>query len=128
MEAAEVVAGFRSLLAHDAAGVGRVVAADIEEIADVMSAGAVEDLLAIGLVRLVAGRAEGRRRRAGQALEPIGGDRGEIDEPLAAGFDDAAHPMPHAENTFHVTGISEAGFQAFDNSGQRLVDHRGRPA
>ena len=66
--------------------------------------------------------------RKKEALEPIGGDRGEIDEPLAAGFDDAAHPMPHAENTFHVTGISEAGSQAFDNSGQRLVDHRGRPA
>ena len=93
-----------------------------------MSAGAVEDLLAIGLVRLVAGRAERRRRRAGQALEPIGGDRGEVDEPLAAGFDDAAHPMPHAENTLHVTGGARPGFQAFDDAGQRLVDHRGRAA
>jgi hypothetical protein len=36
--------------------------------------------------------------------------------------------MPYAENTFHVTGVGEAGFQAFDNANQRLVDHRGRPA
>jgi hypothetical protein len=102
VEAAEVVAGLSRLLADDAAGVGRVVAADIEEIADIMRAGAVEDLLAVGLVGLVAGRAERRRRRAGEPLEPIGGDRGEVDEPLSAWFDDAAHPVPHAEYALDV--------------------------
>ena len=69
VEAAELVAGGGRLLAHDAAGVGQVVAADIEEIADVVRAAAVEDLLAIGLVRLVAGRAERGGGRARDRLE-----------------------------------------------------------
>src|SRR5262249_61297570 len=53
VEAAELVAGRGRLLAHDAAGVGRGVAADVEEIADIIPAAAVEDLLAISLVWLV---------------------------------------------------------------------------
>ena len=55
-------AGARRFLAHDATGVGAIVAADIEEIADVVAAAAVEDLLArasSGLSRVEPSAADG---------------------------------------------------------------------
>ena len=73
-----------------------------------MSAGAVEDLLAVFLVGLVAARAQRRRRRARQALEPIGRNGGEVDESFPARLDDAAHPVAHAENALHVAGGESA--------------------
>ena len=51
---------------------------------DAVAAAAIEDLLAIGLVGLVAGRAERRRRRAGDGLELCLVDGGEVEESLAA--------------------------------------------
>ena len=98
MEAAQFVGGGRRLFAHDAAGIGGVVAADIEEIADVVPPAAIEDLLAIDLVRLVAGRAERGRGRAGDGLQLRPVEGGQIEEPVGGRLDEPAHAMPHAED------------------------------
>ena len=128
MEAAQLVAGGGRLLAHDAAGVGGIVAADIEEIADVGLAAALEDLLAIGLVRLVAGGAERGGRRGGDALEPVGGEGGEVDEAVASRPDQPAHAMAHAEDALDLAARPEPRLQALDDADERLVDDGGRAA
>ena len=71
MEAAQLVAGGGRLLAHDAGGVGGVVAADVEEVLDVVLFEALEDFFAVFFVRLVAGGAEGRRRRYGRRVRGV---------------------------------------------------------
>jgi hypothetical protein len=102
VEAPEIVASRGRLLAHDAASVGRVVAANIKEIADIVSAAAVEDLLAIGLVRLVTGRAKGSRRRARHCLELCLVDGGQVEQPVRAWLHKPAHAVARAENALDL--------------------------
>ncbi len=66
---AELVAFLCGQVVDDAGGVGRVVAADVEEIADVVLLEAVENFLAIGRVRLVARREP--RAAAGVCAMPL---------------------------------------------------------
>src|SRR5262249_62024583 len=96
-EAARRGAPGGGLPAHDGAGVGRVVAADIEEIADVVPAAAVEDLLAIGLIGLVAGRAEGRRWRTRNRFELGLVDGGQVEQPFRARLHKPTHAVARAE-------------------------------
>ena len=128
MEAAKLVSRLRRLLAYDAAGVGRVVAANIEEIANVVPAAAVENTLAIGLVGLVAGRAERGRWRAGDRFEPRFVKGSQIDEAVCAWPHQAAHAVAHAEDALHLAGGGKSGAQAFDDAGERLIDDGGRPS
>ena len=107
MEAAKLVTGRGSLLADDAAGVRRVVAADIEEIADVVAAAAFEDLLAIGLVRLVAGRAERGGGCARDRLELGLVDLREIEQPLGTRLHQPAHAVAHAEDAADLARSGE---------------------
>ena len=69
--AAQRIAGLARLLADDAHRVRRVVAADVEEVADAVRLQHLEDLLAVGQVGLVAGRAERRGGRGGHQLEVV---------------------------------------------------------
>ena len=115
------MAGFLGLLADDADGVGGIVAADIVERVDRVRLEDLENLLAIFEVGLVARRAERGRGRRGDRLEI--GDRllPEIDELLV---DDAAHAMQRAIDS--ATSGKSPRLQ--HHAGQRLVDHRRRPA
>jgi hypothetical protein len=126
VKAAQLIPGGGRLLAHDAAGVGGIVAADIEEIADVVGAAASEDLLAIGLVRLVAGRAQRGGWRVGYALEPVAFDSGQVNQPVGAALDQATHAMAHAEDALHLAGGGETCAQSLDDASERLIDDGGR--
>ena len=74
----------------DAGGVGGVVAADVEEVFDVIAFEGLEDFLAVGLVGLVAGGAEGGGGGLGDAFEEVEGEVVEGDEFV---LDDAADAM-----------------------------------
>ena len=127
MEAVHLVARFGRLLAHDAAGVGGIVAADIEEIADVVLAAALEDLGAIGIVGLVAGGTERRRGGLCDQFDLLGRQLGQVNQ-IAAVLGDAAHAVTHPIDALHLAGGHKALLQTFDHAGQRLVDDGGGTA
>jgi hypothetical protein len=106
---------------HDARGLGRVVAADVEEVLDVLLRKDLEDALAVRLVRLVARRPEGGGGGAGDALEQIFGHVVERDEVLAQ---DPLHAVAGAEQ---VTDVLRR-LRRLDHADERLVDDRRRPA
>ena len=121
VDAAQRVAGLLRFEADDAHRVGRVVAADVEKVFDLVRAQHVENLLAVGDVGLVAGRAERRRRRRGDQFEVGGGLLGQVDELFV---DDAAHAMQGAVYARHLG--KAARFE--HHARERLVDHGGRAA
>jgi hypothetical protein len=88
---------------------------------------AFEDPLAVLGVGLVAGRAQGRRRRAGDGVERRLVLVGQVDE-LVVG--QPAHAVPHAEDPLdRVARLAGAlGEQALDDPDERLVDDGGRAA
>ena len=100
---------------------GGVVAADIDEGAGAGLVQSVDDLGAILVVGLVAGRSEPGVRRVAETAEIGLGERGEVDVIALA---HAAHPMPRAE---HLGG-RETLADLERRSADRLVDDRGRPA
>ena len=98
-----------------------VVAADIDEGVGAGLLQAVEHQVAIGGVRLVAGRAERGARRAGDQPKLLLGQVGQHDIVAVA---HAAHAVPRAEHA--RLRVAAADFQRGAHHG--LVDHRGRPA
>jgi hypothetical protein len=114
VEAAEIDAGFLRELGDDAAGVGRVVAPDIEEVADIAGLAGVQDLLAVLAIGLVARGAERRRlvfwRWPARWAAP--GAR-EIDDIV---FHQAVHAVAHAEDLLDDAALVERGCGA---SGRR---------
>ena len=119
VHADEVVAGGLGLLVDDAAGIGRVVAAAVEEVADVVRLHDLEHLQAVLDVGLVAGRAEtggGRDRHVFQVLQ---GGLGEIEEVL---LEHAAHAVAGAVDVGDLREPARFEDDAYD----ALVDDRGR--
>ena len=121
VDAAELVVHHLGLLIHDAARVGRVVSADIEEMADVVRLHDREHLLAILDVGFVAGRSEGRRRGPGDLLEVRRGGFGEVHEIFV---DDAADAVARAVD---MCDLGEPA-RLEDNAYEALVDDCGRTA
>ena len=105
----------------DPHGIGGIVAADVEEIADVVFPEYLKNPLAICRVRFVAGGTQRRRRGLGNPFEIVGSRLGQIDE----GFgDDAAHPVARAPDPGHFR--EPPRFQ--HRADQALIDHRRRTA
>ena len=121
VDAAQRVARPRRLLADDAHRVRRVVAADVEEVADAVGLQHLEDLLAVLQVRLVAGGAERRAGCACHQFQVVAGFLREVEEVLV---DDAAHPVTGAVHPFHA----ELPARLQHHAHQGLIDHRRRAA
>ena len=121
VDAAQRIARPRCLLADDAHGVGRVVAADVEEVPDAVRLQHLEDLLAVLQIRLVARGAERRARGAGHELQVVAGLLRQIEKVFV---DDAAHAMPGAVHPLHA----ELPARLQHHAHQGLVDHRRRAA
>ena len=121
MDGAQRIAMRLGLLRDDADRVGTVVAADIEEAADLVRPQDVENFLAIFDVRLVARRAERGGGRAGHEFEIVGRLLRQIGEILV---DDSAHAVKRAVDALDLTKF--ARFQ--HGADQRLVDDGGRTA
>ena len=121
MDAAQRVSSGLCFFADDAHGVRRIVATDIEEMADAVRAQDLEDLVAISGVGLVARRAQCRARRVRDQFEVVAGFLGQVDEVF---IDDAAHAMPGAIDQFDL--MLAPCFE--DDTNQRLVDDCGRSA
>ena len=109
------------LFRDDADGVGGIVAADIEEGADLMRLQHLENLVAIFGVGLVAGRAERGGRRIGHHFEIVAGLLGQIEEILV---DDAAHAVMGAIDALDAGEFARLQHHARE----RLVDDGGRAA
>lgn len=116
VDRAELVVRLFRLLVDDADGVGRIVAADVEKVTDVMRLHHLEHPGAILLVRLVAGGKQSGRRRAGDLLQIVGRLAGEIDEVLV---DNAAHAVDRTVNGRHLAEFTGLEGHADD----ALVDH-----
>ena len=108
-------------LVDDVGGLGRVVAADVEEVPHVVLAERLEDLLAVFLVRLVARGAQGRGGRAGDDLQHLGRLALQVDEVVV---DHAAHAVARAEQLLDLRVLLDL----LDHADQRLVDDHRRPA
>ena len=117
---AKLMVPLLGLVRDDAHGVGRVVAADVEERVDLMRLQDLEDLLAIFQVGFVARRSERGGRRPGDRLQIADCLLAEIDKIV---IDDAPHPVPGAVDGGDVR--EAAGFERDSNQG--LIDDRGRP-
>ena len=85
-------------------------------------------LLAIGFVRLVAGRAERGGRGARDRLELGLVDLRQVEQALGARLHQPAHAVPHAEDAPDLARGGKAQAQAFDHARERLIDDGGRPA
>lgn len=121
VDGAQVVALLRRLLADDAHGISRIVAADIQEPGHAVGLQRCQDVPAIGQIGLVSRRAQGRGRRSGNRFE-IGPAFGrKVDKILV---DDAAHPVARAINPLDLR--KESRFK--HGTSQRLIDHRRRAA
>ena len=71
VEAAEVIAILKGFFAYEAAGVGAVVATDVEEVAGVVLFAGVEDALAVGGVGFISGRAQACGGCESEAIKAI---------------------------------------------------------
>jgi hypothetical protein len=121
VDAAQRVAGLGAPLRPRCARCRRVVAADVEEVLDLVRAQHLEHLLAVGQVGLVARAAQRRRRRAGHQLEVVAGLLRQVDEVLV---DDAAHTVACTVHARHFAKAPRLEHHAH----QRLVDDRGGAA
>ena len=122
VEAAQVrAAAFRHRV-HDVDRLGGVVAADVEEVADVALAQHLEDLQAVLLRGLAAHAAERRRGRGGDGLEVLRGDLAQIDELLGEDAVDAVDGAVDPADRF-------APARRHHGADETLVDdHRGTAA
>ena len=118
VDGAQRIIGLLRLLADDAHGIGGIVAADIEKGADFVRAQHFKNLLAILGIRLVAGRAECRRRRARNHFKIVARLLRQVDQVFV---DDAAHAVLGAVNASDVG--KPAGFK--HNANKRLIDDSG---
>ena len=105
----------------DAGGVRGVVAADVEEVADVIFGERLEDFFAVGGIGFVARGAEGGGGREGDAFEEFGAGFFEVDEFF---IDDAADAVTGAEELLDVPGFLDA----LDDANEGLVDDGGGSA
>ncbi len=121
VEGPEVIAGLFGHVVDDVAGVGAVVAADVEEIADVAFLEDFQDLGTVGLIRLVAAGTQRRGRRAGHTFEGVDRQLFEVDEMF---FFDTGNRMNRTVEVGDI--LAFAGF--FDDADQRGVDNPGRAA
>ena len=121
VDAAQVIALLRRLLADDAHGIGGIVATDIQEPGRAMGLQRREDVPAIRQIGLVPRRAQGRGRRGGDRFEIGPGFGRKVDEILVH---DAAHPVARAVDPLDLG--KEPRFE--HGTGQRLIDHRRRAA
>ena len=121
VDAAQVIVGSLGRLAHDAAGVAAVVAADVEEVPRVDLLAALEDALAIARVGLVARAAQGGTRRVRHPVEHLGRQVGHVAQ---AALGQPAHAIAHAEHLGDVPALVQATPQAQSNAHQRLVNNR----
>ena len=117
VDAAQRVIGFERLLAHDAHGVRRIVATDVEKVLNLMRLQDLENLLAVGQVRFVTGGAQGAGGRVGHQLQVVVGFLRQIDKIFVH---DATHTVACAVNTLDRTKAPRLQRHAH----QRLVDHR----
>ncbi|MDT4863598.1 hypothetical protein FQZ97_983110 [compost metagenome] len=109
------------LFAHDAHRVRRIVAADVEEVLDLVGPEHLEDFLAVLQVGLVARGAQRRGRGTGHRFEVVTGLLREVHELLVH---DATHAVARAVDQLHVLETPRLQRHAH----QRLVDHGGRAA
>ena len=121
VDRAEFVVCLLRLFVDDADGVGRIVAADIEEVADVVGLHDLEHAGAVFLIGLVAGREKSRRGCVGDLFEVVGGLAGEVDEIF---LDDAAHSVDGAIDRGDLGEF--AGFEG--DADDALVDDWGGAA
>ena len=117
MDGPQLVAFPLGVLGDDPHRVGGIVAADVEEVANLALLEDVEDALAVLFVRLVPGRAQRGRGRSGHPFQVVGGRLGQIDEGF---FDDAPHAVAGAPDPSDFREF--ARFQHRPH--QALVDHR----
>ena len=115
---AQLVVRFLRLLVDDAYRVGRIIAADVEEVADVVGLHHLEHPCAVFFIGLVAGGKQARGRRAGHLLEVVGGLASEIDEVF---IDDAAHAVDGSIDGGHLAELAGLKGDAYN----ALIDDRG---
>ena len=106
----------------DAAGVGRVVAADVKEVADVVVLEPLGHGLDVVGLGLGAGRAEAGGRGGGEAVQAVLGPVGEVDE---VARHEAVDGVSGAED---LAVEVRRGVQAFDDADGGLVDDSGGAA
>jgi len=119
MERPQFVAVLAAHLVDDAAGVGAVVAADVEEVADVLLLERREDAFAILRVRFVTAGAERRGRRAGDAVQFRLRKVLQLDVVV---LDDAGDTVDAAEDFLDARLASKR----LDDADERLIDDGGR--
>ena len=120
VDGAQRVARFVRLFTDDAHGIGRVVAANIEEMLDLVRAQHLEDGVAVFRIRFVARRAQGRGGCGGDQFEVVAGFLGQVDEVL---IDDAPNAVTRPIYPFDL--VVTSCLQR--DPDHRLVDHRCRP-
>ena len=109
-------------LGDDARGVGGVVAADVEEVADAAREERGEDPVAVLLGGLVAAGAERGGRRRGDRLELRRRETAQVEE---VALEDAVDAVAGAEDAAHG---GTGGLRREDDAGERLVDDHGGAA
>src|SRR5215469_15820192 len=117
VDAAKRIVGGARLLGDYADRIGTVVSADVEETVDPVCPRNAQYLAAIFLIRFVAGRAQCRGWRFGDAFEAGSCFLGQIDKVLV---DNAANTVDCAINLLDVAIF--AGFD--DGARHRLIDDR----
>ena len=121
MEYPQLVVTVARHLVDDAGGVGRVVAANVEEIPNVVLGEDAKDVLAVGVVGLVAAGAQGGRRGDGEVFQHLLAQALERDKVL---FDDASHAVASAQQLADGRELSDR----LDHAHQGLIDHGRRAA
>ncbi len=121
MDRAQRIVRLVRLLADDTHRVGRIVAADVEEVLDFVRLQHLEDFLAIGQVGLVAGGSQRRGGRGSHQFQVVAGFLGQVDEILV---DDATHTVTRTVDPLNIAVASRLQRHA----DHRLVDHRRRSA
>ena len=119
VEALHDIAGLLRFLINDVGGLGAVVAADVEEIADVVLLQDLENFRAIFRRRFLADRAEGGGRRTGDEFEVGLGLLAEVAEVF---FEDTFEAVERAEDPLYLFVF--LGFE--DGADEALVDDDGR--
>ena len=115
VEAAELVAGLVGDFVHDSTGVRRIVAADVEEVTDVVLPAGLEDALAVVEIGLVARGAQGGAGCAAERIECVRTGVGEIDQIVAG---QPPHAVTHAEDLLDRADTLES----LNDAGERRVD------
>ena len=121
VDGAQLVIGGLGLFVDDAHGVRRIIAANVEEVTDVVGLHHLEHAGTVFLVGLVAGGKQAGGRCIRHLLKIVGGLAGEIHEVF---LDDAAHAVDGAVNRGDLGEFAGLEGHAHD----ALVDHMGGAA